>query len=214
MLAGVVEHQDSIGNAGTIAAGDVQWMTAGRGIMHSEMPQQREGLLAGFQLWVNLPAKLKMCPPRYQEVVAGQVPELEVDGVKVRVIAGAIGGVQGPVTQIAIQPTYLDVALPAHSSFVQPVERGHTALAYVFEGEGAFGVSDEGAGRTVAHTRLVVFGDGDHVEVRTGEHPVRFLFIAGQPLYEPIARYGPFVMNTREEIAQALRDLQEGTFVS
>jgi redox-sensitive bicupin YhaK (pirin superfamily) len=214
MLSGVVRHRDSMGNSGSIEGGDVQWMTSGRGIMHEEMPQPRQGKMGGFQLWVNLPAKLKMSEPRYQEIPSGRIPEIErEDGVKMRVIAGAVDGVGGPVTEIAAAPTYLDVSIPPNGSFYQPVERGHSAFAYVFEGEGTFGITDEGDGRTVSHPKLVVFDDGDYVKVRATKESVRFLLVSGKPLYEPIARYGPFVMNTREEIQQALRDLRNGTFV-
>jgi redox-sensitive bicupin YhaK (pirin superfamily) len=214
MLAGVVRHRDSMGNSGAIGAGDVQWMTAGRGILHEEMPQSRQGEMAGFQLWVNLPAKLKMTPPRYQEIASHLIPEINrEDGGKMRVMAGTVDGVHGPVTEIAADPTYLDVSIPPNGSFSQPIERGHSAFAYVFEGEGTFGITDEGDGETVSHPKLVVFDDGDYVKVRATKEPVRFLLVSGKPLYEPIARYGPFVMNTREEIQQALRDLRNGTFV-
>jgi redox-sensitive bicupin YhaK (pirin superfamily) len=214
MLAGAVHHRDSIGNSGTIEAGDVQWMTSGRGIMHEEMPRPRQGKMAGFQLWVNLPAKLKMTQPRYQEIASDLIPEIDrEDGAKIRVIAGTVDGVHGPVTEIAADPTYLDVSIPPNGSFHHPIERGHSAFAYVFEGEGTFGITDERDGKTVSHPKLVVFDDGDHVKVRTTKQPVRFLLISGKPLYEPIVRYGPFVMNTREEIEQALRDLRNGTFV-
>jgi redox-sensitive bicupin YhaK (pirin superfamily) len=213
MLAGVVNHRDSIGNAGSIGAGDVQWMTAGRGILHEEMPQASGGLMAGFQLWVNLPARLKMTAPRYQDIAADRIPEVVVDGsAKVRVIAGTVNGVQGPVSDIFADPTYLDVALSANGSFSRAIARGHTAFAYVFAGEGMFGIQGQGRGRAVGHPQLVVFDDGDYVEVRTTERPVRFLLLSGKPLHEPIARYGPFVMNTREEILQTLRELQAGTF--
>ena len=214
MLEGVVEHQDSLGNADTIGAGDVQWMTSGRGIMHQEMPQPREGKMAGFQLWVNLPAKLKMTQPRYQEIASALIPEVRREnGTRIRVVAGKVDSVPGPVTEIAADPTYLDISLPANAAFSHPIERGHAAFAYVFEGEGRFGVTDKGAGATVLHPRLAVLDDGDTVEVRTAQQPVRFLLVSGKPLHEPVARYGPFVMNTRQEIEQALRDLQEGTFV-
>jgi len=214
MLSGVVNHRDSIGNAGSIGAGDVQWMTSGRGILHEEMPQPCQGQMAGFQLWVNLPARLKMTQPRYQEIASAQIPEIEAEqGVKIRVIAGAINGVRGPVTEIAADPTYLDVSIPPHASFSHLIERGHSAFAYLFEGEGSFGITGESEGETLSHPKLVVFDDGDLVQVRTTEQAVRFLLISGKPLYEPIARYGPFVMNTREEILQALQDLRNGTFV-
>jgi quercetin 2,3-dioxygenase len=214
MLEGIVNHRDSLGNGGSIEAGDVQWMTSGRGIMHEEMPKPRDGKMAGFQLWVNLPAKLKMTKPRYQEILSGRIPEIRrEDGMKIRVIAGTVDDVSGPVTEIAAQPTYLDVALPASASFSHLIERGHTAFAYVFEGEGTFGVTNNGEGEACSYPRLVVFDDGDYVKVVTASQPARFLLVSGKPLYEPIARYGPFVMNTREEIEQALRDLQNGTFV-
>jgi redox-sensitive bicupin YhaK (pirin superfamily) len=214
MLAGAVHHRDSIGNSGSIEAGDVQWMTSGRGIMHEEMPRRYQGEMAGFQLWVNLPAKLKMTQPRYQEIPSDLISEINrEDGVKIRVIAGKVDGIRGPVTEIAADPTYLDVSIPPKGSFYQPVERGHSAFAYVFEGEGIFGITDEGDGETVPHPKLVVFDDGDYVKAHATKQSVRFLLISGKPLYEPIARYGPFVMNTREEIEQALRDLRNGTFV-
>ncbi|MCJ7531224.1 MAG: pirin family protein [Anaerolineales bacterium] len=212
ILAGVVHHRDSLGNSGSIGAGDVQWMTSGHGIMHEEMPKPRDGKMAGFQLWVNLPPRLKMTRPRYQEVPAKRIPVIQrPDGVKIRVIAGSMDGVQGPVTDIAADPAYLDVSLPVNISFSHSVERGHTVFAYVFEGEGMFGISNEE--ETVFDPKLVVFGDGDHIMIRTTRKSVRLLLVAGKSLNEPIARYGPFVMNTREEIEQALQDLREGTFV-
>jgi redox-sensitive bicupin YhaK (pirin superfamily) len=210
MLAGQVRHRDSIGNAGLIRGGDVQWMTAGRGIMHEEMPEPLDGQMGGFQLWVNLPARLKMTTPRYQDVPAARIPVIEREGATVRVVAGEFAGVAGPVSEIYAQPTYLDVALEPHAAWVEPVPAGHTALAYVFEGEGMFGGEE---GTFVRATRLAIFDDGEQVAARAGERGMRFLFVAGRPLHEPIARYGPFVMNTREEIEQALRDLRDGTFV-
>jgi redox-sensitive bicupin YhaK (pirin superfamily) len=210
MLRGGVDHRDSIGNSGSIGPGDVQWMTAGGGIMHEEMPQVRPEGIDGFQLWVNLPARLKLTRPRYQGVLASEIPEVEVEGgTRIRVITGTVNGVDGPVSGIAADPVYLDVSVPAHASFTRQITRGHTAFAYVFEGEAAFAGDDQ----QVSHTRLVVLGDGDYVKVVTAESHVRFLLVSGQPLNEPIARYGPFVMNTRAEIEQALRDLRQGTFV-
>lgn len=210
MLAGTVEHRDSLGNAGSIQAGDLQWMTAGRGILHEEMPKPLDGKMEGFQLWVNLPAKLKMTQPRYQEVASKHIPEFKrADGITIRVIAGRVDNVNGAVTEIYADPDYLDVTMPANTSFSHPIERGHTAFAYMFEGEGEF----EENGKPVASPQLVVFGDGDHINVTTASQSVRFLIVSGKPLHEPIARYGPFVMNTREEILQALQDLQNGTFV-
>jgi len=220
MLAGEVDHRDSIGNAGSIGPGDVQWMTAGGGIMHEEMPRPREGLMAGFQLWVNLPSALKMTKPRYQDVAAADIPHVRRDdGTVVRVVAGAVDGVEGPVREIYAEPEYLDVSLPAHGRFAQPVSHGHSAFAYVFEGEGRFGVTGdggyraEGAGELAAAPRLLLFADGDEVRVEADDRPVRFLLVSGKPLGEPIARYGPFVMTTRTEIEQALRDLRADEFV-
>ena len=213
MLAGAVKHKDSLGNSGVIEAGDVQWMTAGGGIMHEEMPQHRPGEMVGFQLWVNLPARLKMTSPRYQEIPSADIPEMERNGSRLRVIAGRVDGVHGAVTDIAADPCYLDVAVPARRTFSQPLEKGHTCVAYLFQGSSIFGAPSSGEVR-VSNPRLVVFGDGDLVQVRTDGEAARFLLISGKPLHEPIARYGPFVMNTREEIQKALADLRNGTFVS
>jgi quercetin 2,3-dioxygenase len=210
LLAGAVRHRDSVGNAGEIGAGDLQWMSAGRGIMHEEMPQVRPEGVAGFQLWVNLPAKQKMSAPRYQNIHAAEIPELRRDsGATVRVIAGTVDGVSGPITGIVAEPTYLDVSLAGGGTFAQPIPRGHSAFAYVFEGEARFESED---GKTVMAPKLVVWGDGDSIEVRAEKTPARFLLVSGQPLNETIARYGPFVMNTQEEIQQTLRELQQGTF--
>lgn len=210
VLSGVVAHRDTLGNSGSIGAGDVQWMTAGGGIMHEEMPQVRAEGIDGFQLWVNLPAKLKMARPRYQEIRSADIPEVKVDGgAKVRVVTGTIDGAKGPVAGIAADPTYLDISIPAQTSFTHQITRGHTAFAYIFEGEAMFGDDHQ----EIRDTRLVVWGDGDYVRVATGESSARFLLVSGKPLNEPIARYGPFVMNTREEIEQALADLRHGTFV-
>ncbi|HEY7316437.1 MAG TPA: pirin family protein [Candidatus Binatia bacterium] len=213
VLSGVVHHRDTLGNSGSIGSGDVQWMTAGRGIMHEEMPQVRPEGIAGFQLWVNLPANLKMTPPRYQNILDAEIPEIEKEnGARIRVITGEVDGTAGPVRGIAANPTYLDVAVPAHRALTQAIPGGNTAFAYVFEGEAQFANGD--AEKTLVRSpRLVVWGDGDFVEIATGEHPARFLLVSGKPLHEPIARYGPFVMNTREEIEQTLRDLRQGTFV-
>lgn len=216
MLTGAVAHRDSLGNAGVIEAGDVQWMTAGGGIMHEEMPQQApDGRMEGFQLWVNLPARLKMSRPRYQEFTSVIIPQVtrpgskgtQSSGVTIRVIAGTVDGVTGPVAEIAANPLYIDVTVPAGESFSFPVERGHTVLAYLFRGAGTLGAA------AVHAPKLLLFGDGDAVEAVAGDQPARFLLMSGQPANEPIVRYGPFVMNTRAEIMQALRDLQEGTFV-
>jgi redox-sensitive bicupin YhaK (pirin superfamily) len=210
LLAGAVRHKDTLGNAGEIGPGDIQWMSAGRGIMHEEMPQVRPEGVAGFQLWVNLPAKLKMTAPRYQNIAANEIPQVHREGSTIRVIAGKVDGVTGSVSDIAADPTYLDVSMPPHSSFSEIVTPGHTAFTYVFAGAARFGPQD---GTLVAAPRLIVWTDGDSLEAHTTESPVRFLMVSGKPLNEPIARYGPFVMNTREEIEQTLRELSDGTFV-
>ncbi|MBN1579667.1 MAG: pirin family protein [Anaerolineae bacterium] len=213
MIAGEVNHRDTLGNSGTIGPGDVQWMTAGRAIMHEEMPAQRDGLLHGYQLWVNLPARDKMMPPRYQDIIAARIPEITRHNVTIRVIAGTVDGVQGPVTDIVADPTYLDVSMPANSRFAQPIPRGHTAFAYVFQGQGLFGIVGAKDGTPIVSPTLAILSDGDRIEVRTADHPARFLLVSGKPIGEPIARYGPFVMNTREEIQQTLQELRDGTFI-
>jgi quercetin 2,3-dioxygenase len=211
LLAGVVRNRDTLGNSGEIGAGDIQWMTAGRGIMHEEMPQVRSEGVAGFQLWVNLPAKLKMTLPRYQNISADEIPVLRAESATIRVIAGTVDGVSGPISGIAADPVYLDVEVFPGETFVHPVARGHTAFTYVFEGTGRFGAEEQ---TLVTAPRLVVWSDGDTLEVKTEETPVRFLLVSGQPLREPVARYGPFVMNTREEIERTLEELQRGTFAT
>jgi redox-sensitive bicupin YhaK (pirin superfamily) len=207
MLEGSVNHRDSLGNAGLIGAGDVQWMTSGRGIMHEEMPRRGpSGNIYGFQLWVNLPAAQKMGKPHYQEISAATIPSVTKDGATVRVVAGEFNGTRGPVTAIAASPLYLDIRLDPASRFVCPIPSGHTALAYIFEGKGQF------AGETVESVRMVVFGDGGQIEVES-ESGVQFMLIAGKPFGEPIVPYGPFVMNTVEEIQQTLAELRDGTFI-
>jgi redox-sensitive bicupin YhaK (pirin superfamily) len=214
MLDGSVAHRDSLGNSGVIGAGDVQWMTAGSGILHEEMPKVGPRRLDGFQIWVNLPARLKMTNPRYQDVPASRIPEVaRPDGARVRVVAGEVDGVTGAVREIFAGPTYLDVALPAGRTFEQPVPRGHTGLLYVYQGEVSVGGAGPARGTAVQSPRLAILKDGDVVRVHAGGAPARFLLLSAQPLHEPYARYGPFVMNTREEIVQALEELREGTFV-
>ena len=214
MISGHVNHRDSIGNSGSITDGDVQWMTSGGGIMHEEMPQPHQDEMIGFQLWVNLPARLKMTRPRYQNITSDQIPEIQhEDGVKIRVIAGEVDGVRGPVKEIVAEPTYLDISIPPGSTFLQPVESGHAVFAYLFEGQGFFEADTPDAETPVASPRLIVFGDGEQVSARASDQGVRFLLVSGQPLNEPIARYGPFVMNTQQEIEQTLQDLQNGTFI-
>ncbi len=208
MLAGSVHHRDSLGNAGLIGPGDVQWMTSGRGILHEELPRRGpDGRVNGFQLWVNLPAAQKMGPPRYQEVKAESIPAAQVHGVRVRVVAGEYGRARGPVGEIAAQPLYMDVHLDPSARFGIPVPRDHTALAYLFEG---FLETVQGEMEAV---RMLVFGPGDQVALKAGEAGARFMLMAGQPFGEPIVPYGPFVMNSEAEIRQALADLRAGTFV-
>lgn len=208
ILKGSVNHRDSLGNAGIIGPGDVQWMTAGGGILHEEMPRRGpDGIIDGFQLWVNLPAAQKMSRPRYQEVGDETIPVFEKDGCRVRVVAGTVNSLHGPVTEIAANPVYLDVTMEAGSKFSLPVPEEHTILAYIFDGQGIFGDA------AVASVKMVVFGEGNQIGVRADDSPVRFMLMAGAPFGEPIVPYGPFVMNTREEIQQALADLKDGTFV-
>jgi len=209
MLEGETHHGDSLGNSGIIGPGDVQWMTSGGGIMHEEMPERGpEGNVRGFQLWVNLPAAQKMSAPRYREISSAIIPTVEEEGVKVRLVAGTFRGTPGPVTEITAEPQYMDVIMQPGTEFIHQVARGHTAVAYLFDGKGVFGAEAADA------FNLIVFGDGDHVCVRAGsDSGARFMFFAGAPIREPIVPYGPFVMNTEAEIEQALRDLRDGSFV-
>ena len=216
MIEGNVRHRDSLGNIGVIGPGDVQWMTSGRGILHEEMPRRGpDGTIMGFQLWVNLPAAQKMSAPRYQEIVADSIPSVQRNGTRVRAVAGEFAGVRGPVTEIAAQPLYMDVTLEPGSAINLAVKHKHTVVAYVFEGSGLFGGDANGSGDFIEAVHMLVFGDGDQVraEAGPGSH-LRFMLMAGAPFNEPIYPYGPFVMNTRQEIEQALADLRNGTFVS
>jgi hypothetical protein len=215
MLAGSMRHQDHVGNRGELIAGSVQWMTAGRGIIHSEMPQQKDGLMWGFQLWVNLPAQAKMSAPRYQDIPPEKIPAVRLaDGVSTRVIAGEAGGVRGPVEGIVTRPLYLDVTMGSRARFSHGIPVGHSAFAYVYDGRATFGATaTEGVGREVTAGQLAVLGDGAQLSVLTTDVSARFLLLAARPLREPIARHGPFVMNTREEIAQAVEDYRQGTLI-
>lgn len=214
MLEGNVRHRDSLGNMGVIGPGDVQWMTSGRGILHEEMPRRGpEGIVVGFQLWVNLPAAQKMSQPRYQEITESNIPTVELDGVSVRIVAGEYAGITGPATEIAAQPLYMDVAISPGTQFSLPVPRGHTTVAYLFEGEALFGLDKNDDGDFVQAVRMLVFGDGDVVHVQAGPaESARFMLMAGGPFREPIVPYGPFVMNTEAEIQQVFADLRNGTF--
>jgi len=213
MLEGNVRHRDSLGNTGVIGPGDVQWMTSGRGILHEEMPRRGpSGLITGFQLWVNLPAARKMDAPRYQEVLADAIPVVKSGGASVRLVAGEFGGGIGPVTEIAARPLYMDVSLTPGAEFEIDVPQGHQAIAYVFEGDGVFSLDGAGEGQAVSAVNLAVTGDGERLRVRA-DTGMRFMLMAGAPFGEPIVPYGPFVMNTQQEIQQALADLRNGTFV-
>jgi redox-sensitive bicupin YhaK (pirin superfamily) len=230
VLSGTVEHADSLGNKGRLGSGDVQWMTAGSGIMHQEMPQgDPKGRMHGFQLWANLPSSLKMTAPRYQDIPAIEMPEMvDDDGTKVRVICGDFRDRRGPVDGIAAEPRYLDIFVPAGRRKTLPVETDRHAFAYVFEGSGTFsgaskpfGVLTEketGAGDTLVRERtgnrsLVLFDSGDEVTVEAGDDGIRFLLVSGKPIEEPVAWYGPIVMNTRAELQQAVAELNNGTFI-
>src|SRR5688572_10740181 len=230
VLAGTVDHGDSLGNRGSLGAGDVQWMTAGRGILHQEMPKgDPKGRMHGFQLWANLPSSLKMTTPRYQDVTARDIPEItDDDGTRVRVVCGDFWGKRGPVDGVAADPRYLDVFVPPGVRKRLQVEMNRNAFAYVFEGSGTFRDASEpravqteqvgaaapaDAAETFGNRSLVVFDRGDEVVVQAGDQGIRFLLVSGQPIEEPVAWYGPIVMNTRQEIQQAMSDLQDGTFI-
>jgi len=213
MLDGHMLHEDHMGNRGDLKNGAVQWMTAGSGIIHSEMPQQSEGRMRGFQLWLNLPSAEKMKPPAYRDIGPDEISEVALpDGGTAKVIAGELviadGATPGPMRGLSTEPVYLDVTLPAGAPFSHPVNTGHNALIYVFEGNARVG--DEDSGTEVPNHAAALLGAGDMVEVRAGNAGARFLLLAGRPLNEPVVQYGPFVMNSREEIEQALRDYRDG----
>ncbi|MDA4846370.1 pirin family protein [Hoeflea poritis] len=230
VLAGTVDHGDSLGNQGTLGAGDVQWMTAGSGIMHQEMPKgDATGRMHGFQLWANLPSSLKMTDPRYQDIKAADIPEvIDDDGTVVRVVCGDFWGKSGPVDGVSADPLYLDISVPPGKRKTLPVDTYRSAFAYIFAGSGHFSSASKPFGvltekeiggeeillrDQTGNRTLVVFDTGDEVTVQAGEEGVRFLLVAGKPIEEPVAWHGPIVMNTREELAQAIRELQSGTFI-
>ncbi len=229
MIRGTAEHGDSLGHRGVIGPGDVQWMTAGSGIVHQEMPKGGpDGRMGGFQLWANLPAAQKMMDPRYRDVKAADIPEVALPGgVTARIVCGAVGKVRGPVRDIVIEPEYLDVAMPPEAEFVHPTGLGRTVLAYVFEGQACFSGEDARPSYDIEPASyfdlerkpvqgdhaVIVFGDGRQVKVRTAASPVRFLFVSGRPLGEPVAWQGPIVMNTQEELRTAFREYRAGTFL-
>jgi redox-sensitive bicupin YhaK (pirin superfamily) len=230
VLAGSVDHGDSLGNRGVLGDGDVQWMTAGSGILHQEMPKgDAQGRMHGFQLWANLPSSLKMTAPRYQDIPGVSIPEVvDDDGTRVKIICGDFWGRQGPVDGIAAEPRYLDVWVPPNKRKTLPVETYRQAFAYVFEGSGSFDGASEPFGvlqeeevageevlvrAKVGNRSLVVFDSGDEVSVRAGEEGIRFLLVSGRPIREPVAWHGPIVMNTQDEIRQAVADLRNGSFI-
>lgn len=207
MLDGHMEHRDSMGNRGDLKAGGVQWMKAASGVIHSEMPQQTNGLMRGFQLWINLPARDKMSDPAYQEFSAAAIPEVALDAGRVRVLAGEFGGVRGVIEDSATDVLYLDVSLAAAARFSLPLSETHNAFVYVFEGAARL------AGQELQTHSLAVLGAGDAVEIAAGEAGARFILVAGRPIGEPVVQYGPFVMNTREEIEQAFADYRDDRLV-
>ena len=230
VLSGTVEHGDSLGNRGLLGAGDIQWMTAGRGIMHQEMPRgDAQGRMHGFQLWANLPSSLKMTAPRYQDVKAVEIPEVvDDDGTHVRVICGDFWGKKGPVDGVAADPRYLDVFVPAGKRKTLKVEVERHAFAYVFEGDGSFRAASAPQGvltekqidgsevvmrERIGNRSLVLFDSGDEITVQAGAQGIRFLLVSGKPIKEPVAWYGPIVMNTQVELQQAVNELRNGTFI-
>jgi len=213
MLHGKVEHGDSMGNSGIIGAGDVQWMTAGNGIIHQEMPKRNDNdpFLAGFQLWANLPASHKMMDPRYRDITKEQIPEVIVnDNTRVKIICGEVNGVKGPVQDIVTDPEYLDVSIEPNSQFNRSIDNDHNVFAYVVEGEGIF---DPTKDEIVGTEHLVIFKEGDEVLIQTKDKSVRFLLISGKPIGEPVAWRGPIVMNTEEELRIAFNEYSKGTFI-
>ena len=229
VLTGDVEHGDSLGNKGVIGSGDVQWMTAGSGIIHQEMPKgDEEGRMHGFQLWANLPAMEKMMNPRYRDVARRQIPEVKLpNGITIKIICGEVSGIKGPVEDIVIEPEFLDVALPANSEFTYRTKQGHTVFAYVIEGQGYFcrdknpftyemegnNYFDIQRDPFVENGTIVLFDDGDEIVVFTENHKMRFLLVSGKPLNEPVAWYGPIVMNSQEELQTAFEEYRQGTFI-
>ncbi|GAB5462490.1 pirin family protein [Hoeflea alexandrii] len=230
VLAGTVEHGDSLGNTGTLGAGDVQWMTAGSGIMHQEMPKgDFAGKMHGFQLWANLPSSMKMTAPRYQDVTASDIPvEIDDDGTAARIICGEFWGKRGPVDGIAAEPSYVDISVPPGKRKTFKVDAYRSAFAYIFAGSGTFRdasrpfgvlVEKEVEGEEIqirdmsGDRTLVVFDTGDEITVQAGDQGIRFLLVSGKPIQEPVAWHGPIVMNTRQELIQAVTELQNGTFI-
>jgi quercetin 2,3-dioxygenase len=210
MLNGMVEHGDSMGNKGVIGSGDVQWMTAGSGIIHQEMPKEIKGRMQGFQLWVNLPAKKKMMDPRYRDVKKSTIPEVKnKNGAVIKVISGEIDGTKGPVRDIVVDPSFFDISLPQKTEFKHYFSKEYAVFAYVFEGSGVFGLN----GDVIQKEHTIIFGIGEEVAVRSTDQQVRFILCAGKPLLEPVAWNGPIVMNTDQELETAFREYEDGTFI-
>jgi redox-sensitive bicupin YhaK (pirin superfamily) len=211
MLSGILDHRDSLGNVGVIKPGDIQWMTAGSGIIHQEMPRQQKTELRGLQLWANLPASHKMMLPRYRDIAKRQIPERTLpNGVTIRVISGTVDGVRGPVTDIVTDPEYLDVTIPSATEFVHAIKRGHTAFAYVIDGNAYFTPTQR---HHLSADQIILFTDGDELHITTKTTATRFLLISGKPIGEPIAWSGPIVMNTDEELQVAFQEYRNGTFI-
>jgi len=212
ILEGAVEHKDSLGNSGTLSSGDIQWMTAGNGIIHQEMPKGTDdGRILGFQVWANLPASHKMMKPRYQDVKSNDVPELVIDGgTRIKILCGTVNGVQGPVRDIIIDPEYLDITIPGQTEYIHKTKKGYTVFLYVIGGKGHTG----GDNKTfIENEMIILYEDGDQVVIRTDKESVRFLLLSGKPLGEPVAWGGPIVMNTREELDLAFEEYRNGNFI-
>ena len=210
MLEGEIRHGDSLGNSGVIRSGDIQWMTAGSGIIHEEMPQRTDGMMQGFQLWANLPKSHKMMNPRYRDITSDLIPEVRVNNSQIKIVAGSIEGANGPVQDIVIDPEYLDVTVDPSSEFIYTVQDGHTAFAYVIEGQGYF---DSQKSQVIKQENIVLYGNGEEVSITSTDEQLSFLFVAGKPIGEPIAWRGPIVMNTDEELRVAFKEYQNGTFI-
>ncbi|MEE8238965.1 MAG: pirin family protein [Nitrososphaerales archaeon] len=209
IIEGVVEHGDSMGNTGKIHSGDIQWMTAGSGIIHQEMPKQIDGTMQGFQLWVNLPSAKKMIQPRYRDVTERMIPEVKVSkGVRVKVIAGTLDGLEGPTKDLIVDSEYLDVKMDPRTEFVHSTKKGYKVFAYIFEGKGFFT-----PGKETGMQNVILFEDGEKVKIRSGEEGMRFLLISGKPIGEPVSWHGPIVMNRQSELIQAYQEMEEGTFL-
>jgi redox-sensitive bicupin YhaK (pirin superfamily) len=210
IIHGEMEHGDSLGNSGVIKSGDCQWMTAGSGIIHQEMPRQKERLLWGFQLWANLPKSQKMMDPRYRDITKDQIPDITIDNVNIKIISGEINGIKGPVKDIVTDPEYLDITIPSYSKFIHSVKDTHIVFAYIINGEGIFEKNQQ---KLIGLENLVIFSEGDELNIETKEKSVRFLLISGKPIGEPIAWQGPIVMTTQEELRLAFEEYRNRTFI-